>query len=270
MRKLLTAFLIVCLAGLPINALRAQEVVGKASIVGKATIIAAAGGSAPTIVGFGAIGSALTSTSTFNIQSPFGTNISVPAGTNLYVLAGAQQGSAGTFAITDNCNIGGTSDTFTALEGSPTLDSTNTIGQSFTATTGATVNPCTITITFSVSSAGAVGGAYAYSGSSGIDVHAINPQQFPGSGTNAVTSGSVTTTGTNRLCMGITTQSGSSDTITGGTSSVAWTLDAATTTVGTAAVEHFTQSTAGAITANFTNTTNVNSVPITSIACAKP
>lgn len=266
MKNFTLALLLIALVAWPVSA---QEVVGKAQIKGNATIVGGGGGgSTPTIVGFGVIGSTGSSTSNVSVQNPQGTNISVPSGTLLYVLAGANN-TAGSFTITDNCNTGGTSDTFSTLDAF-TANGSSSSAQSFTTTTGATVNPCTVTITYSVATEAATGSIYAYSGSSGIDVHHINPQIFPGTGANALTSGSVTTTGTNRLCFGATVGPSSADTLTSGTSTVTWVSDAITGTGTTAGAEHFSLSAAGAITATFTNTTNPNSVPLTSIACAKP
>lgn len=105
-------------------------------------------------------------------------------------------------------------------------------------------------------------------GSSGVDVTStLNNQNGPGTGTNAITSPSVTTTGTNRLCVGGSTDANiSGGTLTAGTSPIAWTLGAeAQYHTGN---EYAVVSGAGSVTATFTYSNN--SFLQTAVTCYKP
>jgi hypothetical protein len=231
---------------------------------------ASGGGSAPTVVGAGSGGTGFSSTLTFNIQKPQGTNVSVPSGTKIVLLAACATSATSSFTVTDNCNTGGTSDTFSTLDAYQ-QNGTSAGGQTFTATTGATTSVCTMTVVCAATGGAAAGAAVAYSGSTGIDIHNLSYQSFPGTGTNAVASTQGTTTDANDLCVTLTADpSGSAETITAGTSSVAWTgLSLSPTTDGGTGVEYFDKATTGTITGTFT-TSYAFSLPFTPLVCAHP
>lgn len=176
---------------------------------------------------------------------------------------------ASVLTVTDNCNSGGSSDSYTTDEG-PTNNSNSTgLTQSGHASIGlgTGAGTCVITVAYTGS---AVVGVYVatMNGSSGFDIaSAINNQALPGTGANAITSNAVTTTAKD-LCFGWTVDaSGNGGTLSAGTL-IAWVIGGATDSTLPMGGESFAQSVAGSITATWTSTTN--SVYSTSISCFKP
>lgn len=107
------------------------------------------------------------------------------------------------------------------------------------------------------------------SGTGMVDAFSVLAGQTdPGTGTNAITSASVTTTGADGLA-GLSIDSAiQSDSWSAGTSSVAWTLS--TTTPSYGASEYFTQTSGASGTkATFTSTASISG-PVTGIVALKP
>jgi hypothetical protein len=229
---------------------------------GPGTPHSSGGSSAPSYVATCIGQSLFSSPITCNFQNPAGTNISIPSGTNIYVLVVASYNVGNTFTVTDNA-----SDTYSSLD-ALTANGTSRSGQTFITITGTTENPLTLNLSTSVSGLAPTVTAYAYSGSTGIDTHIMNAQIGP-TGTNALTSGSVTTTISNDLCIGLTSNGSSNNTITAGTSTVAWIGDNLSPGGVEQGAEHFVLVSAGAITATFTDS-NSFPVPFTSLMCAHP
>lgn len=159
----------------------------KAQILGPilASPSVATGGSAPTFVQ-SASGSAFSTT----VSAVFGS--SVTSGNKIIGMVGVDQGSV-TFIVTDNCNAGGTSDTYTLADsagGSGT-------GTTFYATAG-TTGSCTVSATFSGSgSKGYVLAVHEITASI-LDVHVSSLDSFGNyNTTDSITSGNVTTTAAN-------------------------------------------------------------------------
>lgn len=197
------------------------------------------GGSAPTRVN---------DVACMSFSSPTTCNVGTVSTGNVLLVVADDGVTTGTFTVTDNCGVGGASDTFTVLDG-PTTIGTYGLAESFAATVGAGRSGCTVTLA-NTGAAAITGTVYAISGTSGVDAHAAFNYQSNPSGTNGVTSTAITTTHAD-LVIGWTCDAGTTgDALLAGTN-IAWTLRAtnATFPVGE---EDFTQSAAGAITAAFT------------------
>jgi hypothetical protein len=219
---------------------------------------AAGGGSAPTNLqnlGCFAFGSPLTCT--------FGSSVS--SGQTIGYIASTPS-STGVMTITDNCNAGASSNTYTTDRG-PTVVNSSYNAQIGHTTAGAT-STCTVTLSYTVAGSALIE-IYTLSGTSGIDISSVlNPQQAPGTGTNAVTSGAITTTVANDLCYGLTTDaSENGGTLSAGTN-IAWTLGSQNTS-GAIGNEYFVKATTGSITSTFTTTTAFSN-QLTATVCYKP
>jgi hypothetical protein len=150
-------------------------------------------------------------------------------------------------SITDNCNTGATSNTYTIVD--TLINGTTIWTNTFWATVGATTASCTVTMTFNTSVAGAKMAIHDVSGitaTTPVDVHAIANQSAPGTGTNAVTSGSVTTGSSGDYIFGFTSDVSNNPTCTAGTG---YTIRE---TGSSLCSEDQVQSSAGAIAATFT------------------
>jgi hypothetical protein len=240
----------------------------KVTVAPKVTVSPGVASSSPTRVAGQACNSGGTVSATCTLVQPAGGSaVSIPAGTQLYVV-GIDDVNTGTITITDNCNTGGTSDTFTPLD-AITASGTQLQAGSWTATVGATTNPCVVTIVNN-QTAHPAGAVYAVTGS-GVDgaAHRVNSQTFPGTGTNAITSLSVTSSHAD-LCVGTTNEGfGSNDTIVAGSSTVAWSGKDQTLNPLSQLNEDFTQGAGGAITATFTTPSSF-SQDVTFIVCFAP
>lgn len=183
----------------------------------------------------------------------------VQAGDLIYVYGGSDVNPA-TLTPTDNCGTGGASDTYTQLDVPVTQTG---VAATWITTVGANTGTCTVTL---ASSAGGPSlAAYAIKSTSGIDVHAIQGQASPGTGANAVTSGSVTTTSAD-LCVGAT-----ADWNVGGSTLAAGTgfaLQDASATLPLSD-EDLSQAVPGAIAATFTYGGAFGQM-VTAIGCFKP
>jgi len=153
--------------------------------------------------------------------------------------------SASSCTITDNCNTGGTSDSYTSLDSSS--GSGDYWGQGYLPV-GATTASCTVTITPSGLSY-TTGSAQAIGSMTGIDSHIINRQVGPGSGTNAATSTSVTTSHTSYIFGWTASRSFTADTITLGTG---FTAAGGQGSGGPEMGEYFRQLSPGSTAATFT------------------
>lgn len=191
----------------------------------------------------------------------------VTAGQNIFVGVGVNIASS-TFTITDNCNTGGSSDTFT-LDKGPT-GSAGT-GELLHATIGANTSICTVKFVYTGSTGIPIGTVTiaTFSGSGTLDTSAtFNSQTSPGTGTNAITSNAASTSHKD-LCYGWTMDlSASGGTISAGTN-IGWTLGVATPGSASAGDEYFAQSSSGSITATFTTTYSFTT-SLTGISCFEP
>jgi len=98
-------------------------------------------------------------------------------------------------SITDNCGAGGASD-FYVLRHNPTASASNSYSAAMAYAVVGKAGPCTVTASFSADPGGAGMIVNEISGidtSSPLDASALNPQGYTGAGTNAATSGNVTT-----------------------------------------------------------------------------
>ncbi len=153
-----------------------------------------AGGGSPAFVG----GCANVAT-TGNVVSCT-LSASATAGTKIAVVGVAYAAAAGeTLAISDNCNTGGTSNSYSytaesgeqAYNGSP-------VWQGY-ATVGATTASCTVTVTCTSSNCTWINiGAHNFSGATTLDGSAINPNDA----TTSITSSAITTTGASDYIFG--------------------------------------------------------------------
>lgn len=180
--------------------------------------------------------SGTTATCTFSSSVTGGNTII--GGTNYF------GGSSPTISgIADNCNTGATSNTYATVD---TLSGVST----FWAHVGATTATCTVTITFTSALSQARIILHEVSGitaTTPVDGHTIQAQTGPGTGTNAVTSGSITTASSGDYIFGFTTDTTSSPTVTAGTG---YTIRE--TSSGNLSSEDQVQNSAGAIAATFT------------------
>jgi hypothetical protein len=103
-------------------------------------------------------------------------------------------------SVTDNCNTGGTSNSYTILDNSVTSGA-GRAGQAV-ASIGANTASCSVTINLPSSATYLFPAIEEISYTSGVDVHTAHNQTAPGAGTNAVTSTAVTTTHNNELILG--------------------------------------------------------------------
>ena len=103
-------------------------------------------------------------------------------------------------SVTDNCNTGGTSNSYTILDNSVTSGA-GRAGQAV-ASIGANTASCSVTINLPSSAPYLFPAIEEISHTSGVDVHTAHNQTAPGAGTNAVTSTAVTTTHNNELILG--------------------------------------------------------------------
>ena len=196
------------------------------------------GGSAPTFQTSGhcnAFGS--------SIACSYG---SVTAGWTLHYAVEAINATP-TFTITDNCNTGGITNTYTTDVG-PTALSTAAAMQSGHATVGASTASCTITFAWTGGGDGQAVVA-SMSGSSGLDVvAAINNQTNAPTTANGVTSNAVMTNFKD-LCIGYMADSGVAGGTVGKGTTLAWNLGVqGAFGVGN---EYFAQSASGSNTATF-------------------
>ncbi len=159
-----------------------------------------------------------------NTGASFCANIisSVTAG-QLILVAAAWQDNTITGSFSDSCNTGGSSDTFHNLNGG-TL--TSTLGSFLIAwaRVGANTANCNIQITTSAVTAISTATDVVNDSSTGIDISTRQFQSRPGTGTNAVTSGNVSTTHANDYCWSFTGDvSLSGGTLSAGTSPLTYT-----------------------------------------------
>lgn len=169
------------------------------------------------------------------------------------------------YIVTDNTGSNFTSPSDDCGGSYSTVDGPSTTstgrGQTFKGTGGA--GTCTFSVSFSAGYAYLI--AYVASGGD-VDgaAHAINAQDGPGTGTDAVTSGSVSTANAD-LCIGFTGDTNvDSPTMTVGTG---WTLRETQGAAGWSATsEDKTQSASGSIAATFTSSVGYAQFP-TAIVC---
>jgi hypothetical protein len=218
-----------------------------------------------TTSGGGGVPSFITSAASF----AFSTGATISAGTVntgdiIYYLVGTTSGSQ-TFTMTDNCASGGASDTNVVDPGSPVTNGATTT-QSGHFVVGLGRSGCTVTYTWTGSGDGVIN-IDVVRGSSGLDVvAALNFQSLPGTGANAVTSKSVTTTQRD-LCIGaMIDYSVAGNTMIAGTT-IAWVIGAIDTTFPNGS-EWFAQIGPGAITATFTD--SGASTDVTGVSCFHP
>jgi hypothetical protein len=219
----------------------------------------ASGGSAPSVIQskacHGNTGSSLTCT--FGSSVTAGHNISVGVSINI---------SSSTLSLSDN-----QSNTFFIHGGYP--DGTNGTGEMAKVTSVASSGTYTVTFSWTGSTGIPISTItmleFTGSGETDVLVNGGHVQVSPGTGANALTSGSVTTTVANDLCIGWTSDiSGSGGTASVGTN-IAWTLGAQGVSGTSAANEYFVQVTPGAITADFTTNYAFTS-SLTGIVCYEP
>lgn len=200
-----------------------------------------------------------------NVGTFAGTTVAVTFGTMLVAssqvtCAVGWSGSATFTSLQD-----GTGANFTQVDTNITSGTVTTYRLT-SSTGGSSASTITLTLSGTVSS-NPILICYNTSASSTLDVHAVQSQSFPGSGTNAITSGSVTTTASD-VCMGFTIDNGGApDNFTVGTN-VAWTLDQNPGHVYYSA-EHFVQSGPGAIAADFNSTNGGSIIVETAVVCSK-
>lgn len=171
---------------------------------------------------------------------------SVTAGQELIVFSEWGSNTNTLTGVTDNCNTGGTSNSYTLGTAAPDAGSVTSIRIAY-ATVGATTTTCTVTITISAASGRIYNVMTVVSNPNGID-GTLSAISGVGAGTNNISSGAITTTVNNDLVIGIfMNNSQNADTPTAGTSPSYTTIyNTATNGVGLL-VEDLTQGTAGSI-----------------------
>jgi hypothetical protein len=230
---------------------------GPSKIIGPSSITQGSGSSAPTFV---QEADNATAAAVATLTVTFSSNVT--AGNSIICMSG-WSGSATFTSLQD-----GTAANFTAI------DSKNPSGTTITSwlpSTSGGASASSITITISAQSSGSdlTIMCQEWHGATTLDVHAIASQSFPGTGANAFTSGSVTTTGTSGDgCAGFEMDNGgTTDNFTAGTL-VAWVLRANPGRVFMAS-ESFSQSASGSIAATFTSANGGAIVSQTAIVCIK-
>lgn len=151
---------------------------------------------------------------------------SQPTGTLILASIGWNSATS-TIAVTDNCNTAGATDTYTLLNSKVTGPPPTTgSGMHWWARIGASRSTCTITFTQTGGplSLGVAADFVNDGGSVGVDSSALQGQDGPGTGTNAITSGNITTAASNEYIWSWTVDIGANGgTLTAGTSPVTYT-----------------------------------------------
>lgn len=151
---------------------------------------------------------------------------SQPTGTLILAAVGWNSATS-TVAITDDCNTGGSSDTYTVLNSVVGPPPTTGSGKHAWARLGESHATCTVTFTQTGGpvSLGVTVDFVNDGGAVGVDAATAQGQDAPGTGANAVTSGNITTVAANEYIWSWTVDIGANGgTLTAGTSPVTYTV----------------------------------------------
>lgn len=218
------------------------------------------GGSAPTFV---QVKDNATAAAVSTLTVTFGSNV---AASNSIICMVAWSGAATFTSLQD-----GTSANFTAVTPNGSDTSAGTTKTYWLPSSAGGASASAITITISAPSSGSDLNiiCHEWHGATTLDVDAIQPQSFPGTATNAVTSGSVTTTGgSGDGCSAFTNNNGGTSSGFSAGTTVAWASQANPGRTFFLS-ESFSQSAAGAIAGTFTSTAGAGIVIQTAIVCIK-
>ncbi len=181
------------------------------------------------------------------------------------ILYAAAIASSSSISVTDNCAAGGASNSYTQIQGTVSGAAAATAGWARASATSAS---CTVTFSLTSSKISAALDIVNDSGS-GVDVSQAQFQTNIGTGTNAVTSGTVSTTHSNDYCWGFTADVNSNGgTISAGTLPIAYTQHTLNSNMP-AAEEDGVLAAVGSAAGTFTHTTTTNKQG-TTMVCVLP